>query len=479
MHPQERISADIQNDEDVSLKNLVGYGASRLAEKWADHNNVMKKLSMMRQHITPEENAIMDVLLGINKPKIGRLILQPSESLADFSRVQTIDKGKGKQVVLSRYEDRESDEDSDNDSGDNHTRAANLYFGHSAEIDPNNKENACWPSSEASQEPELADNNNETTPMKGQGKGHPVPEGIWRQNRLTPRSSPRQLPTPSPRKTIVLDFRDHSKISQPQIPKPTPLTPISNKAKAPSGLSHQSPICIGSSPDNLVKQESSVLPVIDKSAAARRKNLPKSPASAAAPRPDVASQGSATKDIISRDPVSPGIKRKKSSDHALSTSKKPRSGSQKAGRVFIGPAHNQTENSSPPRSQETSSFLSDRNQLHLRRLEMARELSVTYSDLTKPSYEKRRSRQLARLQRKETVQDISMITETNDRMGLSTTTTKPLLLTKTVASFDPVEDDDGGMDWNRSRQLAEAARTDALNGRRVVLPPLQCATSQP
>lgn len=52
--------------------------------------------------------------------------------------------------------------------------------------------------------------------------------------------------------------------------------------------------------------------------------------------------------------------------------------------------------------------------------------------------------------------------------------------TGTLLSFETVDDDnqDGGMDWDRSRMLAEAIKADIANGRRLVLPPLVCAETQ-
>jgi hypothetical protein len=45
----------------------------------------------------------------------------------------------------------------------------------------------------------------------------------------------------------------------------------------------------------------------------------------------------------------------------------------------------------------------------------------------------------------------------------------------TMLSFDV---DDGGMDWNRSRDLADAVRAAIAGGQPITLPPLKCADSQ-
>jgi hypothetical protein len=50
--------------------------------------------------------------------------------------------------------------------------------------------------------------------------------------------------------------------------------------------------------------------------------------------------------------------------------------------------------------------------------------------------------------------------------------------TGTLLSFGTVDDDDGGMDWDRSKMLAEAVKADIANGRRPMLPPMVCAETQ-
>ena len=62
------------------------------------------------------------------------------------------------------------------------------------------------------------------------------------------------------------------------------------------------------------------------------------------------------------------------------------------------------------------------------------------------------------------------------RAGADTISTKQKLAqTRTVLSFETVDDDDGGMDWNRSKRLADDLRDAVESGRRPVLPSLKCA----
>ena len=56
-------------------------------------------------------------------------------------------------------------------------------------------------------------------------------------------------------------------------------------------------------------------------------------------------------------------------------------------------------------------------------------------------------------------------------------TKQKLLQSRTILSFETVDDDDGGMDWNGSKRLAEDLRDALANGKRPVLPSLKCAQS--
>ncbi|GLB41473.1 putative DNA repair protein [Lyophyllum shimeji] len=133
------------------------------------------------------------------------------------------------------------------------------------------------------------------------------------------------------------------------------------------------------------------------------------------------------------------------------------------------------QSSPSPRSPNRASF-DRRSQLGEQRLRIAERLAAARPDLVVPSYAGKRTRLLARaagrirpqLQTKESSreEDVSKMT---DLRGAETSS---------VFSFETVDDGDGGMDWNRSRELAVALRADVLNGRRPMLPPLICAESQ-
>ena len=109
----------------------------------------------------------------------------------------------------------------------------------------------------------------------------------------------------------------------------------------------------------------------------------------------------------------------------------------------------------------------ERENLTLKRMDIAQQLANVYPHLVAPSYETKRAKQLAKLTGKE-----------RERAGEDAIGTRQKLVqTPTILSFETVDDDDGGMDWNRSKQLADDLRDDIANGRRPVLPSLRCAQS--
>lgn len=90
-------------------------------------------------------------------------------------------------------------------------------------------------------------------------------------------------------------------------------------------------------------------------------------------------------------------------------------------------------------------------------MDIAQQLADVYPHLVAPSYEKKRAKQLANLRRKEGEQAAAI--NDRDKVADNTTTWKRRLVqSQTIFSFEPVDDDDGGMDWNRSRQLADDLR---------------------
>ncbi|KAG6815295.1 hypothetical protein H0H93_010309, partial [Arthromyces matolae] len=132
--------------------------------------------------------------------------------------------------------------------------------------------------------------------------------------------------------------------------------------------------------------------------------------------------------------------------------------------------HNTPRNSGTPPA-------SRRSQLRTQRLLIAERLAEARPDLVDPSYFAKRTRLLARQAGSPRIQHrlrLKFNVKTSPCAPPQAEAVKDLR----DLSFETVDDDDGGMDWNRSKQLADALRADALSGRRLVLPPLLCAESQ-
>lgn len=112
--------------------------------------------------------------------------------------------------------------------------------------------------------------------------------------------------------------------------------------------------------------------------------------------------------------------------------------------------------------------LERRRQRKAARLQIAEKLSRARPDRVAPSFTLRRA-QLA------SASSVSVVARSPSP---SKSICTPIESSRHPESFDTVEDDDGGMDWERSRELAQKIREDVVNGRRPILPGLICAESQ-
>ncbi|RDB27782.1 DNA cross-link repair 1A protein [Hypsizygus marmoreus] len=120
---------------------------------------------------------------------------------------------------------------------------------------------------------------------------------------------------------------------------------------------------------------------------------------------------------------------------------------------------------------------SKRQQLDAKRMRIAESLAQARPDLVVSSYEHKRAALLARYAPSDH-QPQEELRQPDKLQGEAATTTTTVHADVTLLSFETVDDDDGGMDWNRSRELAEALKEDVRNGRRPMLPPLLSAESQ-
>ncbi|KAF8959635.1 hypothetical protein BDZ97DRAFT_1666846 [Flammula alnicola] len=519
---KDQLAPDAQNDGDVALKNLVGEGAADAAERWADHGKLLKKLSTLREYLGEKDSNVIDELLGISKPHAE----VSKEPLSDPPDVRMANKGKEKEVVTSRYYGKESDDETDDGySHDERGKTAHKLFAGS-----DDKENTWWPSSQPSQEEEQKDSGSnvldKATPAKA-GR-EPVGDGAWRVNRLIPMSSPVRQP--------------QRRISKPQSATPTQSQPrpkaiskhnlasVQHDAKTKeTGHSLASPICLLSSSPSIPAQEKGsereashaknlFLPrpralvfstlsagsSSSKSSSEPTKFTPHAESSSLRHPHRSQNNSSFSKDTLNHSSSSHTTtittRKRSRQDEVANSPPKPK----KPRHEIKSTRHHRLSNSISPMSSGPSLprrdhaltlpsipyIPSEREKLHLKRMDIAQQLAEAYPDMVAPSYAQKRARQLARLKKKEKERAtaamaaanafniLSPTPAVNQQARLSSPSSRKLAPARTILSFETVEDDDGGMDWNRSRMLADALREDLKHGRKPSMPSLICAQSQ-
>ncbi|KAH9480452.1 Protein artemis [Psilocybe cubensis] len=409
-----KLSEVDQIDGDVDLKNLIGANTHSIAKKWVDHQSIISKFKVIRDYVSNRENDMIDQLLGIARPR-GRHPLEAPSS----DPPQYLDKGKGRQIIISRYHDKDSDDDTE-DSHDERGRTADFLFGAQAGINIHDKENS-WLSSEASQEGlELIENVEHTNvilPIKG--KQGPAQDGAWRLNCLTPESSPVQklkkasgssptTPTPMKQRPPVRRAGPGS-ISNPSsrhILTPKVNQPVRIPNNANSGGSHSFPIClVSSSPEMSFKSRSNGLshssPTTNGPINGRISGTPPEPSSRQAVKRKITTSFKASIEYAERSTISShsnaNAKRRKL-DPVLSTITSKRE--QKCAKP---PATPSAKHHTRPllQSHSTIPFIPSENEQQQReRIRTSDNLAMLYPDRVDPSYPTKRTKQLARMERK-------------------------------------------------------------------------------
>ena len=139
---------------------------------------------------------------------------------------------------------------------------------------------------------------------------------------------------------------------------------------------------------------------------------------------------------------------------------------------------------------------SERDMIQVKRIDMSQQLATTYPHLVAPTYAQKLDKQIEMLKRKKLESLLAAVGDLAPHAAGGQAAQPPQVLTslahsparlkgaqklgitRTILSFETVEDHDGGMDWNRSRQLVDSLREDLKSGRKPKLPPLVCAQSQ-
>lgn len=531
------VTVDAQNDVDVALKNLVGDGAADAAQRWADHGRLLKKVAVVRDYLG---DGVVDKLLSTDRstrPVSGKTCSDPPKerSIGDKG------KGKETSAARynareARYYARESEEDTTfGDSDDERGKTAHKLFSSLAGIDEEDKENTWWISSPSSKTAEQnVDISQELLNAGDQGRGEPVGNGAWRLNRLTPVASslvraptnksgskfrsvtPRQSQLGgSVRKRVAA--KNKASPSTPRTPIPSRSIMRSTGAVVGAGHSLASPICLlSSSPDVPVQGRRQTSEQIKPSGGlshVAQATIPKHHSLNSIPKvfkstPATNSMGIGGNTLIRETTLkvcdrqieniasSSGqhvvldttlkCLRKHLTDEGpsftpVSSKKRRRAAStvdpqpgvtlhETVDEVAVSSKEAMDSNQETRICSEDST---ERERLALKRMDIAQQLANNYPHLVAPSYEKKRAKQLAKLKEKERGRAGAGGATGSDAI----VTRQKLVHTRTILSFETVDDDDGGMDWNRSKQLTDDLRDAVANGRKPVLPSLKCALS--
>lgn len=496
MHIRERLAVSrgdcldsaTKNDVDVAFKNLVGDGASEIAQRWADQGKLMKKIELLKKSLDNDDQRVIDELCGLLPPSAGT------------------DKGKG--VDVSFRDGNDSDCES-YDSGEAHDGIANLFW-----VGSDDKENSRWaPSSPLMMEEEILTKKNENVSPTGKGN-RASGIGAHRINRLTPESSP--IRTRKPRPT-------NSKQALPSVPTTPPehrpthrISPEPQHDSHGRGRSLTSPIVLSSSPatlppDVVTKILQPVFKVKEMHLPSRTSVISNVPAPEIAPRKSKAiisatpqlplltnAQASSSKPrhvrqfLIQPSSKSPQVSSlpmkpvKRSASEVVSDFPRP----QKKGKFQD---RSPAKSKSVPQDSATLSQLlrstksppsASKQEARMLRLNLSTKLAEAYPNLVKPSHSEKKMKRLGLAGNRSQSDDV--VTKSSSAHGAALSASvcvndisirtpprpKTLQPAKTLPCFD--ENDDKAIDWNRSGLLAEAVRRDIKLGRVPSLPSLEC-----
>lgn len=504
------------NDGDVALKNLVGLGAADTAGRWADDGKLLKKLDLIRLHLDTEEKALIDSLIGkfsVPRPIEPRLKDTPSTHPTHTGRLVTKSMPTVSHSLNKRRDLPQDSEDDTDDDDDERGRTAHFLFANLAGIDPQDKENAWWlvsPPSDQDKGQRLVSGSSGGS-KRGGRNGETVRDGNgrWRLDRLTPISSPlgpfrggaHNSATPeSP-------LRPADKLSSSMLPSSPPVRTVPLLA-SPFSFVTSSPLA-GSSTTGLTRfhpqDKASSSPLHDKHVSPKVTSLAKHgpslkthsrskgkrPYRPFMPSTPVRRQRTAVKSGEDNDP-----KKRRLNETTRAIPSTPPSAmefvpvvvnttSRGTSGPFIVPITKTSIGSSSPAS-SVPWVPTEREHWHATRLAMSEKIAAALPGMVKPSFRKKRERQVKQLERKmerrgegESWHGDRAKRFEKDRDGALRTSSRRLMPEPTLLSFEPIHDEsESKMDWNRSRLLAEAIREDVKRGKKPIIPPLQCAQSQ-
>jgi hypothetical protein len=447
----------LDQDEDLGVKNAIGSDKlTDLILRWADSNSVRRKLEVARHYLKPAEKVIVERVLGVPSKLQGKV--QSSSN-----------SGKGKAIQGTIW----SDDDTDDDDGAG--RTAHMLFASQAGIDEN--ETRWWVSSPASQKSGTRES--QSSPFNA-GPNQPGPS-----NAALPQQIPHNMLPLTPVSSPMRPTKNTLHHQNPQPPTPTTtrrsrkhVKGFSRKAKedlgSPIVLRSSSPVhTIFSSP---MSKSKSILPEKDaiKFPLKERGNrmfmgcvdllVPSVPQSDLGDNPSRYQQSELS--IL----------------HANDTPHSKRLGG-RVGRVLSSEVEGSHRNFSLPcRRSSSPQFRSgppykraQRVRDYLQRIEIGERLAESRPDAVAHSYTNKRARLIEKCNK---LGAKGSHTQAGQRVTVEGHSSS--LKRQSTVVIPDVDDeyDDSGMDWNKSRDLAEAIRAALANGDRIPLPALKCADSQ-
>ncbi|KAG2125588.1 beta-lactamase-like protein [Suillus cothurnatus] len=114
-------------DTDSAMKNLVGDSAELEAEKWADDGSVRRRLEVLRGWLGPKEKGIVDQALGRLPNPLSEYEGSSPLSSRNNSALKNPKRTTKTHMQVKRYTE-DSDDSSDDDGSDAHTKTARLLF---------------------------------------------------------------------------------------------------------------------------------------------------------------------------------------------------------------------------------------------------------------------------------------------------------------------------------------------------------------
>ena len=516
-----------EDDGDVALMNLVGDGAADLAEKWAENGKFRKKLDILRRYLGAEKKRIVDRFLGVDEQDDAKQPVTPN-----------VWKGKGR--AYYRESDDETDYgDSDDERG---RTAHRLFAGLAGIEDKEKEwwmsSSQSSSQSQVLEDAGVVTSKDarvlgEATGMERAGDEHlsgALPHGMDRltpessavrpghgrhpnQNKITDKGKKRKMDSPPhtpprPPKRAALQHSTMSRTSPIRLPR---LRPAPKPPQRVSSAGHtktaevedrgmRAPLASTSRRSDQLELPSAARPLMDVNNYLVGRSMSSSPCTSNTDdTPKESKNGKFGKIQVipsgENEQLSPRFSTNhdcgKSPTHVLpaehSTSRRPQDYSHPNERPTLplqrprGPKPSSTSmlaRSEPPTGlsliapQSPDRHRKQKLSRRAQQLQIAERLARAWPERVAPSYEAKRKRLLSR--------SIAADTKEQYRAGMRASMASSMHPQSPgmVFSLETVDDDDGGMDWERSRELAEGLRADIASGRRPTLPPLMCAESQ-